>query len=84
MIFSITTQVRSMSELMDKFYRPDRLNRPGGTRDRLIADRKQMMDNPASFCLNTGRVLLISGNDSATGRPVYAKKTGDTLQVTQE
>lgn len=84
MFYSTEVSVGSLGELMDKFYKPERLNRPGGTRERLIADRSQMMVNPSSFRLNGNRVLLISHHDSVTGWAVYARRIGSSLQVTQE
>lgn len=69
------TQVCAFSRVeqgMDMYYKSDRLNRPGGTRNRLVADRQ--IDLEAR-----GWTLLASHHDSAIGVEVYARQVGDTI-----
>lgn len=53
----------TVAEFMDRYYKPDRLRRDKGSRERLIADREQDIRE-------RGRAL-ISHHDSVTGDAVY-------------
>ena len=59
---------------MDHFYKPDRLNRPGGTRERLIADRAQELESCGFTC-------VASFHDSVLGETVYLRRVAKGLVV---
>jgi hypothetical protein len=56
----ISTHEMTTEQFVDKYYKPDRLNRTPGTRDRIIHDRQSDIRN--------NRTTLISHHDSVTGR----------------
>lgn len=64
----------SVAAAMDRYYRPERLNRPGGTRERLIADRETEL-------ANKGYAWLASHHDSVTGRVLYLRPLGAHVAV---
>ncbi len=66
----IVGRARSVSAAMDRFYKPDRLNRDPGTRERLIADREQCI-------AEDGFDVLASHHDSVTGRGVWIRPRAD-------
>jgi len=56
----------SVSAAMDLYYKRDRLNRPGGTRERLIADREQGLAAKGYDC-------LASHHDAVTGTGIWMR-----------
>lgn len=65
---------RSVSDAMDRYYKPDRLDRPGGTRERLIADREQELQEKGFAC-------VASYHDSVNGQGVYLRSLEDGLSI---
>lgn len=65
---------QSVADAMDRYYKHERLNRPGGTRERLIADRQTELNEKGFAC-------VASYHDSVNGRGVYLRSTGDSLKV---
>lgn len=53
----------TVAEFMDRYYKPDRLRRDKGSRERLIADREQD--------IRESGLAIISRHDSVTGEAVY-------------
>lgn len=66
--------VQSVVEAMDRFYKHDRLNQPGGTRARLIADRQMELDAQGFAC-------VASHHDAINGLAVYVRRAGDALTI---
>ena len=64
----------TVAEAMDWFYKADRLNREGGTRERLIADRQADMDRDGWAC-------IASYHDSMLGEGVYARKEDGAIVI---
>jgi hypothetical protein len=64
----------SVDEAMDRFYKSDRLNRPGGTRERLIADRALTVEQHGFDC-------LASHHDSVNGRALYIRSSKGRFTV---
>jgi len=64
----------SVEDAMDRYYKHDRLNRPGGTRERLIADRKQELEEKGFAC-------VASHHDSVSGQMVFIRSMGGILSV---
>jgi hypothetical protein len=64
----------SVAEALDKWYKHDRLNRPDGTRERIIADR-------ATYIAAHGYDCLASFHDSVNGMNMYAKLEGGILTI---
>lgn len=64
----------SVADAMDRYYKHDRLNRPGGTRERLISDREMELEEKRFAC-------VASHHDSVNGRVVYLRSMGDGLSV---
>jgi len=50
----------TVAEWVDRYYKPDRLNRPGGTREHIIANREREVERDGT--------TLISRHDSVTGQ----------------
>jgi hypothetical protein len=65
---------QSVADAMDRYYKHDRLNRPGGTRERLIADREQELNEKGFAC-------IASHHDSVNGQVVYLRSTPEGLAV---
>lgn len=76
-ICTLIEQVRTVAEAMDRYYRPERLNRPDGTRERLIADREACIDQD-------GFAWLASHHDSVTGVAMFIRPTGEDISVYRE
>ncbi|MFP3637553.1 hypothetical protein [Paraburkholderia sp. SIMBA_054] len=72
--FFLLASCTSIDQAMDAYYRPERLNRPGGTRERLIADRQDDFDSQ-------GWCVLASYHDSTVGVTAYAKGVGSAVLV---
>lgn len=49
LVIETLAELPTMAAVMDRFYKSDRLNRPGGTRERLISDREQSMDDRSAW-----------------------------------
>ncbi|WP_454875182.1 hypothetical protein [Paraburkholderia xenovorans] len=64
----------SVADAMDRYYKHDRLNRPGGTRERLILDREMELEEKRFAC-------VASHHDSVNGRVVYLRAMDDGLSV---
>ncbi|CAM2198432.1 conserved protein of unknown function (plasmid) [Paraburkholderia kururiensis] len=64
----------SVADAMDRYYKHDRLNRPGGTRERLIADRERELEEKRFAC-------VASHHDSVNGRVVYLRSMVDGLSI---
>jgi hypothetical protein len=72
--YTLIAQVADMAEAMDRYYKSDRLNRPGGTRERLIAH------NQAEY--NTrGFACIASYHDSMTGRSIFVRPAEPGLAI---
>lgn len=71
---SLLESMPSVAAAMDRYYRPERLNRPGGTRERLIADRETEITEK-------GYAWLASHHDSVTGRVLYLRPLGAHVAV---
>jgi len=69
--------VRSVADAMDRFYKHDRLNRPDGTRERLIADRQAELDQ-------WDFAIIASYHDSINGRAVYVRLEEGQINVYTE
>ncbi|HDR9174424.1 hypothetical protein [Burkholderia vietnamiensis] len=76
-ICTLIEHVRTVAEAMDRYYRPERLNRPGGTRERLIADREACIDED-------GFAWLASHHDSVAGVALFIRPTGEAFSVYRE
>lgn len=72
--YRVIGQEGDVAAAMDRYYKSDRLNRPGGTRDRLIADRQQDVDLAGYAC-------LASHHDSVNGQAVYMKVSGAGFDI---
>ncbi|MGR9587124.1 hypothetical protein [Pandoraea sputorum] len=70
--FKFLAMVDDVATAMDHFYKPDRLNRPGGTRDRLIAERTEELDSCGFAC-------VASFHDSLLGETVYLRRSSEGL-----
>lgn len=64
-------KVESISAAMDLYYKPERLNRPGGMREMLIRSRQQEFGQ--------GWTILASHHDSVNGRGLYLRKEAGAL-----
>lgn len=64
----------TITDAMDRFYKSEKLNRPGGTRERLIADRTNGVSQ-------YGADILASRHDSVTGEALWIKPQGDGFLV---
>ncbi|WP_124649137.1 hypothetical protein [Burkholderia stagnalis] len=65
---------QSVEDAMNRYYKHDRLNRPGGTRERLIADRKEELAEKGFAC-------VASHHDSVNGQMVFIRSIGGGLSV---
>lgn len=65
---------QSVADAMDRYYKHDRLNRPGGTRERLIADREQELATKGFAC-------VASHHDSVNGQGIYLRAMREGLTV---
>jgi hypothetical protein len=65
---------QSVADAMDRYYKHDRLNRPGGTRERLIADREQELAEKGFSC-------VASYHDSVNGQAIYLRAMPEGLTV---
>lgn len=63
--------VESISAAMDLYYKPERLNRPGGMRETLIGSRQQEFAQ--------GWTILASHHDAVNGRGLYIRKEAGAL-----
>lgn len=63
--------VESISAAMDQYYKPERLNRPGGMRETLIRSRQQEFAQ--------GWTILASHYDAVNGRGLYIRKEESAL-----
>lgn len=70
-------KARSVTDAMDRYYKRDRLNQPGGTRERLIADREQELEEKGFAC-------VASYHDSVNGQGVYLRSMPEGLRVWSE
>ncbi|MDN4571908.1 hypothetical protein DBB29_24935 [Pandoraea cepalis] len=66
--------VDDVATAMDHFYKPDRLNRQDGTRERLIADRTLEL-------VSHGFACVASFHDSVIGEAVYLRRVDKGLIV---
>lgn len=66
--------VDSVARAMDTYYKHDRLNRDGGTRERLIADREETL-------AARGFDIIASCHDSVNGSGMYIRKLDNELVV---
>ena len=66
--------VADMAEAMDRYYKPERLNRPDGTRDRLIAG------NQEEYAAK-GFVCIASYHDSVNGHSIYVRQAEQGLDI---
>lgn len=66
--------VSTVAQAMDRYYKADRLNRPGGTRERLIADRE-------GEATQYGYTCIASFHDSTNGMAVYIRAADDGYTV---
>jgi hypothetical protein len=73
-VLEVICSCSSVDEAMDRFYKSDRLNRPGGTRERLIADRAQTIEQHGFDC-------LASHHDSVNGRALYIRSSEGRFTV---
>lgn len=64
----------SVADAMDRYYKHDRLNRPGGTRERLIADREQELAEKGFAC-------VACHHDSVNGQGIYLRAMPEGLTV---
>lgn len=64
----------NVADAMDRYYKHDRLNRAGGTRERLIADREQELAEKGFAC-------IASFHDSVNGQGVYLRGLSDGLSI---
>jgi hypothetical protein len=64
----------SVAEAMDRYYKSDRLNRPGGTRDRLIEDRQADINTAGHTC-------IASFHDSVNGQGIYLRADAQAFTV---
>ena len=64
-------KVGSISAAMDQYYKPERLNRPGGMRETLIRSRQQEFAQ--------GWTILASHHDAVNGRGLYIRKEAGAL-----
>lgn len=64
----------TVAEAMDQYYKSDRLNREGGTRDRLIRDREIDVEL-------AGYTLVASHHDAIGGRAVYIRRIENKMAV---
>jgi len=72
--YRVIDQAASITDAMDRYYKHDRLNRPGGTRERLIADRQAEFDSFGFTC-------IASFHDSVTGRVIYVRQAENGIAV---
>lgn len=67
-------QVADITQAMDRFYKSDRLNRPGGTRERLIASNEEEFARKGFAC-------IASYHDSVVGRSIFVRPADVGLAV---
>ncbi|MCX4150001.1 MULTISPECIES: hypothetical protein [Paraburkholderia] len=66
--------VANMTEAMDRYYKSERLNRPDGTRDRLIASNQEEYDAKGFAC-------IASYHDSVNGHSIYVRQAEHGIDI---
>lgn len=70
----VLCRLPNVAAAMDQFYKSERLNRPDGTRERLIADREAALAQSGFGC-------LASHFDSVTGQGLWLRLRGKECVV---
>ncbi|CAN7631593.1 hypothetical protein [Massilia sp. LjRoot122] len=65
-------QVDTISAAMDRYYKPDRLNQPGGMRETLIRSRQRDF-------VAQGWAILASHHDAINGHGLYLRKEAGAI-----